>query len=117
MNIVNAIITSADFGTSENMGRGFCKGSWIHVDYGGSAQGFGGFMLGNEKEPESVHLAIWLHWCMKCAGVDEWSKMKGRPIRVKKEDGWGSPIIAIGHHLKDIWFDPKEEFAKVAPND
>ena len=34
--------------------------------------------------------------------------LKGKTIRVRKTDEWGS-IISIGHIIKDDWFNPEEE--------
>lgn len=41
-------------------------------------------------------------------GVESWEELKGKTIRVRKTDEWGS-IISIGHIIKDDWFNPKEE--------
>lgn len=111
--IKNAIITSATI-TNDDHGA---LSAWLHLDYGGTAQGFGGYALYLPKsfthhDMQSVagHF-IWR--CMAIAEVSEWSKLKGKTIRVKTELGWGGSILAIGHIVKDDWFEPKIDFAGV----
>jgi hypothetical protein len=102
--IVSVLITNDDHGLLS---------AWLHLDYGGSGQGFGGYNLylpkifthtGNQKN--YAGLFIWR--CMEIGGVDEWSKLVGKTIRVRGE--FFGPIDAIGHIVKDDWFYPKKEF-------
>lgn len=106
----NAVIESAEITSGE---RGFLD-AWIHLDYGGSGQGFGGFVLYLPKsfshhtiESPAGHFIFRV---MEIAGVSDWSKLKGRTIRVRKESEFGT-IQAIGHIVKDDWFEPKVDFA------
>lgn len=105
----NAIIESASLGAE----RGFVLDSWIHVDYGGSGQGFGGFALylGESSAHHSVSSPAghWIWRVMQVAGVESWTALKGRSIRCRVESG---RIVAIGHIIKDIWFEPEREFAE-----
>jgi hypothetical protein len=48
--------------------------------------------------------------CLDIGGVDEWSKLRGKSIRVRIEDGL---IKAVGHIINDDWFCPKAEFDKL----
>lgn len=48
--------------------------------------------------------------CMKIAEVDEWSNLVGKTIRVKYTH---SKVVAIGHIVKNDWFNPSEDFATV----
>lgn len=47
---------------------------------------------------------------LKVADVDTWEELKGKYLRVKKDDS--GKIIAIGNILEDKWFDPQELFKK-----
>ena len=107
--IKNAIITSATL-TSIDPGS---LDSWIGLDYGGTCQGFGGYILYLSKsftyhKLESI-AGHFIFRCMEVADVTDWSKMKGKSVRVKIENGL---ISAIGHIIKEDWFCPKEDFAQ-----
>lgn len=113
MNVVeirNAVITGA---TITNDDHGLLS-AWVWLDYGGSGQGFGGFSLylpksfthGGPKSPNYAGHFIWR--VMEVAGVSEWGQLKGKTVRVKCEH---SKVHALGHIVKDDWFDPYEDFA------
>ena len=106
----NAIITGARI-TSDDHG---CLGAWLHLDYGGSGQGFGGYALYLPKSFKHHRINspaghfIWR--CMEIAGVTEWSKIVGKSIRVKSDR---SKIHAIGHIINGDWFVPSMDLAEV----
>lgn len=107
--IRNAIIESVSIDDADS---GFLN-AWLHLDYGCSGQGFGGYALYlpksfNHHELKSVagHF-IWR--CMQVAGVTSWEKIKGKTVRVKIRDGLA---VAIGHIVKDDWFEPSKDFAE-----
>lgn len=108
----NAIIESATITNDDGL-----LSAWLHLDYGGSGQGFGGFAL-YLPEPFKHHDVggpnyaghfIWR--VMEIAGVSEWSQLKGKTIRVKCGD---SRVHEIGHIVKDDWFNPSLDFGKIA---
>lgn len=111
--INNAVIESAEITTNE---RGLLD-CWLMLDYGGSGQGFGGFALYLPKSfshhrlesPAGHHIFR----IMEVAGVTDWSKLKGRTIRVRtdSESDLGGSIEAIGHIVKDDWFCPSEDYS------
>jgi hypothetical protein len=108
--IRNAIIKSARL-TSDDHGFLSC---WLDLDYGGAGQGFGGYVLylpasfpHHKLESVAGHF-IWR--CMEIAGVEDWSKLPGRTIRVNCEH---TKVHAIGHIVKDDWFNPEDDFSEL----
>lgn len=109
----NAIIEGAEI-TIEDHGL---LSAWVYLDYGDSGhQGFGGYALYLPKSftHHKLHSVaghfIWR--VMEVAGVTEWSKLKGKTVRVDG-GGWGTGRIeGIGHIVKDDWFYPEQEFKK-----
>ena len=107
--ITNAVIKSVEI-SNEDHG---CLTAWLHLDYGGSGQGFGGFNLyGSHSEMRSAnYCGVFIDKCLKIGGVGKWSQLVGKTIRVNHVP-FGS-ITAIGHIVDDKWFNPKEEFEKL----
>lgn len=108
--IMNAIIESVSL-TMEDHGL---LSSWLYLSYGGTSQGFGGYSLYLPKsfkhhKADAGYAGHWIARCLEVADVTSWDKLKGKTIRVRKTDEWGS-IISIGHIVKDIWFTPSIEF-------
>lgn len=107
--IKNAVIEKATINDSD---RGFLD-CWLHLDYGGSGQGFGGYALylpktfSHHKIESVAGHHIWR--CMEIANVTAWDKMPGKTIRVRVVNGL---IEAIGHIVKDDWYCPKDDFAQ-----
>lgn len=105
--IKNAIIESVSLDDGD---RGLLTG-WVHLDYGGSGQGFGGYTLYLPKSYSNYDLKSvaghWIYRVMEIAGVTSWDKVKGKAIRV---DCDFSSVYGIGHITKDNWFYPEKEF-------
>ena len=108
----NAVIESAEI-VSDDHGL---LSAWIHLNYGGSGQGFGGYSLYLPKsfthhDPASPNYAGHFIWrVMEIADVTKWSQLKGKTIRVKCN--WSS-VESIGHIVKDDWFNPAEDFKQM----
>ena len=86
----------------------------ITVDYGdGSHQRFGGYTLHCQNTdilPQGMaRTGIWISRLLEVLEVKSWSELVGTPVRVRRCD---SCISAIGHFLKDQWFDPEKEFSR-----
>lgn len=105
----NAVIESANFDTERGLS------AWLILDYGGTGQGFGGYMLylpsdWAHHKGQANYAGHFIYRCLEIAGVDDWAKLKGRTIRVKADH---SKVHAIGHIIKDDWFDPAKEFDRL----
>jgi hypothetical protein len=110
--IKNAIIRDAAI-TRKDHG---VLSAWLDLDYGGSGQGFGGYTLYlprsfTHHKLESV-AGHFLWRVMEIADVENWDDLVGKTIRVKGER---TQIEAIGHIVKDDWFNPHKEFAVLDP--
>lgn len=83
---------------------------FLTLNYGGSGQGFGGFVLDSWDEEESRRVGIAygmesIRQILKVVGVEKWEQLRGQRIRVEMD---GSRVHRIGHFLEDKWFDPVE---------
>jgi hypothetical protein len=95
--------------------RGFILSVSICFDFGGSGQCFGGYVLGGLPDGKSAAgkhadqmnlMADWVGMLMWITEVEKFSDIKGKILRVRKEDEWGK-ILAIGHPYKNRWLDPE----------
>lgn len=115
--IKNAVIESAEITFAE---RGILD-AWLDLYCGGSGQGFGGFALCLPKNFSHHTLQSpaghFIFRTMEIAGVTEWSKLKGRTIRVRTDSKseFGGSIEAIGHIVRNDWFCPAEDFKALWP--
>ena len=102
----NAIVRSFDIANDDH---GFLSGC-LHVNYGTSAQGWGGFRLDHRDKDEDVNrpskvCGAFIAAVLEITGANSVHSVAGRPIRVRKENGL---ISHIGHFLDDQWFSLKE---------
>ena len=82
--------------------------AWLHLDYEGSGQAFGGYCLGGQWGCE------FLKRVLETVGVERWEQLKGKYIRV---DAAYDKVYRIGHILNDKWFDPVEDLKKFLPKE
>lgn len=113
--ITNAVITTTSI-TNDDHG---VLSAWIHLDYGGSSQGFGGYSLylpeiftHSQNQPNYAGHFIWR--VMEMAEVSRWDDLKGKTVRAEIEKGL---IVALGHIVKDEWFRIKDEFKQLQDED
>jgi len=102
--IINAVIKSASLSKKE----GFLT-VWLDLELeGGCGQGFGGTCLHNPTKKAAIdYIAKYIYTLLEVAGVDDFSKLSGKAIRVSYDTNrWGESIKSIGHITKDIWLDP-----------
>lgn len=109
--IKNAIIKSVSLDTGD---RGLLT-AWLHLDYGGSGQGFGGHVLYLPKSfkhftEKGDFAGHFIFRCMEVGEVTEWTKLIGKTVRVKIENDLA---VAVGHIVKEDWFNPSEDFEKM----
>lgn len=114
--IKNAKIRSTSLGY---LGHGVVS-CMIHLDYGDSAQGFGGYCF---DTPEDVGLKTFRRtgtaWGMEfiirilnTVGVERWEDLLGKHVRVKCNF---SKIHEIGNIIEDKWFNPEEDLKDLKP--
>lgn len=116
--ITNAIIDSA----SLQIERGFILTSHVFLGFEGGSQGYGGYVLGgigdalcaNHAEQPNL-AAMWITGILRAAGEDDFFKLKGKVVRIGKDEEFGT-IRAIGHPTKnDRWFDFQAEIEALYP--
>lgn len=107
METKNAIIKSADITNGE---RG-CLSAWLHLDYGGSGQGFGGYVLYVPKSSKHHNIKTvaghFIYRVLEIADVTKWADLVGKTIRVVSDQ---AGVKKIGHITKDDWFNPSSDF-------
>lgn len=109
--IRNAIISGASLDIEDHG----CLTARIRLDYGGTGQGFGGHVLQLPRDAKHWRLegpaGHFIFRVLEVAGVTSWDKLVGKTVRVRAE--W-SRVQAIGHIVKDDWFEPDVDFADPA---
>lgn len=108
--VKNAVIE----GTKIDMGDRGILTAWVHLKYSGGGQGLGGYVLDtcgpapDYKRLPTILCGVFVMGILEAVGAPSWEALKGMPCRVRAEH---SGVHAIGHHLDEKWFTPKEAFA------
>lgn len=109
--IKNAIITSADLSMRDHGVLRLClviEGDGWGCVLGGRVLGHG--YLGAEQFDGSPKGIEEIMRIMDVVGVEQFSDLKGKYIRVEDE-GWGSTVKKFGNIIKDKWFDYEEFYS------
>lgn len=106
---VNALIESADIDNERGLS------AWLHLTFQSGGQGFGGYILyapsgWAANRDKSNYAGHFIYRVLEIAGVERWSQLAGKTIRIKHT--W-SKVHAIGHIIKEDWFEPSEDFKKL----
>jgi len=106
--IKNAQITGTDLG---NVANGMFT-LWLHLDYSGSGQGFGGYGMDDynkdtKRREGSAYGMEFIKAILSAVGVEKWEDLKGKYIRVVVDDDINHKILGIGHITEDKWFRPE----------
>ena len=117
--IRNAEIKSAEI----QIARGFILEANLDLDFQPHGMTFGGFVLGSYPDDSSkagAHhtqpnfAADFIAGILQVAGVERWSQLPGRIIRIRgffgDVAGDRRHISAIGHAVKDLWYEPEARF-------
>lgn len=112
--IRNAKIASTQLGPKASDWR--CFSSWVHLEWDGGGQGFGGFAFDayNEAIKERVGAAWGMEFIarvLSVVDVGSWEELTGKHIRIDHSNG---KIFGIGHIIKDKWFYPEKDLQFLA---
>jgi hypothetical protein len=83
----------------------------VYLEGNGWAQGVGGYGLDNPDKGEGYRPGFGLglsamRKIMETVGIDQWEKLPGTLIRIRRHDGeFGNDPPVIGHIIEDRWFD------------
>lgn len=108
METTNAMITHVSISDAEHG-----LSAWIMLEFASGGQGFGGYALDAPATAPSfdrvphVALGIFVMGVMHALDAHYWEKLVGTPCRIKHT--W-EKVHAIGHFMKDQWFNPEEAF-------
>lgn len=112
----NGKVRSTSLGWS---GGAPCLTAWLHLEFDGSGQGFGGYAHDEPlrdtrgeflRREGSAWGMEWISRVLSTLEVEAWEQLPGTIVRVRRESPLGS-IVSIGHAYKDRWFTPKSDLA------
>lgn len=104
--IVNARIESTMLGIEDHGIMTFM----ITLKYGDSSscQGYGGYAFDsyNKETKKRVGSAFGIEAIrslLEAVGVTNWEDLKGKYVRVQREEGWSGKIYSVGHIVEPKW--------------
>lgn len=88
--------------------------AYIQLRGSGWGQSFGGYSLDtyDEAEKKRVSTALagdWITSVLNTLKLPNWERVKGQAVRIQSD---GTKIVAIGHLIDNLWFDPAELLEK-----
>ena len=107
LEIKNARIESTMLGIEDHGSMTF----FLYLDYGGSGQGMGGYVLDGGHKP-SGHAFGAIRKILETLEVDTWEKLPKQLCRVEADDG---KVYRIGHTIKNRWFDLAAYMKEASP--
>lgn len=108
MILKNAIIDSVMLGIEDH---GILT-AFVTLDFGGAVQGFGGYSLYHSEWKATANVGgHFIKRVLEVVEVDEWSKLKGKPVRaIYEDDSWGAKLLGIQNIIRDNKFIPSQDF-------
>lgn len=102
--IVNARIESTMLGIEDHGIMTFM----VTLNYGSSGQGYDGYSFDsyNKETKKRVGNAFGIEAIrslLEAVGVTCWEDLKGKYVRVEREEGWSGKIYAVGHIVESKW--------------
>lgn len=80
----------------------------ITVEGDGWGQSFGGYGFGSASQPVMHPFGMeFIRQLLLTLEVNSWSELQGLHVRIRSDHSLGK-IHAIGHIVKDKWFNPSE---------
>lgn len=68
--------------------------------FGSGGQGYGGYSM----EGASGFLSESIKGILDTVGEEDWNKLKGSLVRLRRQGGWNGKIVAVGNIMEDKWF-------------
>lgn len=89
--------------------------AFVHLSGDGWGVGFGGYGLDEPVHANGDFVGRrgcaygmeWIRRVLDVLEVETWEKLPGIVVRVRSE-GFGGRALAIGHAIKERWFDPND---------
>ena len=87
---------------------------FLHLNYGGSGQGFGGYGLdaydkASDTRKGTAYGIAFIRHILDVLEVSTWEELKGKYCRADASFG---KVYGVGHLLKDKWFYPEKDLVE-----